>query len=240
MEVCSPRKNFDDEVLVHRIIAKAWCDNDDPKHKVQINHINAIRTDNRPENLEWCTVSYNIRDAMKRNPDMQVNARKALKEVVYKPILVYDAKTGTFVKEFPSAKEAGQWLQETKGAGKQVSAHISECLHGKRPTCFGYKYEFKDPSQTDRAVFQNSKKHKANLKEKRDKLVKPVYQYEYGGMLVKTYQNIFKVIEQNPEFVYGSLQKAVTGRDTKHRHHYAKYSWFYSEQTPEQIAEYNR
>ena len=228
MEVCSPRKNFDDEVLVHRIIAKAWCDNDDPKHKVQINHINAIRTDNRPENLEWCTVSYNIRDAMKRNPDMQVNARKALKEVVYKPILVYDAKTGSFVKEFPSTKEAGQWLQETKGAGKGVSAHISHCLHGIRNVCYGYKYEFKDPSQADRAVYKDSKRHKTNLKEKRAKLVKPVYQYEYDGTLVKTYQNIYKVIEYNPEFVYGSLHNAVQGSTRNKTHFYKGYYWFFN------------
>lgn len=67
-----------------------------------------------------------------------------------------------------------------------------------------------------------------------------MYQYNYDGTLVKTYQNIFKVIEHNPEFVYGSLQQAIVGSGTKHRHHYAKYSWFYSEQTPEQIAEYNK
>lgn len=43
---------------IHRLVALAWIPRVDGD-KDQINHINEIKTDNRVENLEWCTVEYN-------------------------------------------------------------------------------------------------------------------------------------------------------------------------------------
>ena len=48
---------------VHRIIAEAWIPN--PDNLPFINHINGIKTDNRPINLEWCTGSHNQQHALK-------------------------------------------------------------------------------------------------------------------------------------------------------------------------------
>jgi len=52
-------KNF----KIHRLVAYAFVENDNPEENDIVNHLNNIGTDNFYKNLEWCTNADNIHHA---------------------------------------------------------------------------------------------------------------------------------------------------------------------------------
>ena len=46
----------------HRLVALQFIPNDDPEHKIEVDHINHDSADYHLENLRWCTKSENLRN----------------------------------------------------------------------------------------------------------------------------------------------------------------------------------
>lgn len=58
MQVVLSINNAPKSCYVHRLVAEAFIPN--PNNLPCINHKNEDKTDNRVENLEWCTQKYNV------------------------------------------------------------------------------------------------------------------------------------------------------------------------------------
>jgi len=62
--VYNPDKNGYRYTRTHRLLALAWIPNNDFINKPIINHIDGVRSNNKLENLEWCSLSENTNHAL--------------------------------------------------------------------------------------------------------------------------------------------------------------------------------
>ena len=106
---------------LHRLVALYFIDN--PNNLPYVNHKDGDKTNNKVENLEWCTAKEN-----------DTHARSSGLKNQEKPIIAKNIETNETL-TFKSVTEAGAFLGINKGT-------ISKVLNGKRNQTHGYKFYF--------------------------------------------------------------------------------------------------
>ena len=110
---------------IHRLVAQYWLVNPNPEARMEVNHKNLDRTDNRAENLEWVTPSENQKHRLQNGNRKTSNRRVAQMDL-----------DGNIIQIFDSIIEAANSL----GVCRQG---IDKVVHGQqgRITAHGYRWK---------------------------------------------------------------------------------------------------
>ena len=122
---------------VHRLVAETFIPN--TSNKPIINHIDGNKSNNKVENLEWCTYKENTIHAWLNGlSDFSEEQKEKLKHSKrYKrPINQYDLN-GNFIKRWESIIEVQRKLKISNGC-------IYRCCKGEKGQTHGYKWQYAD------------------------------------------------------------------------------------------------
>ncbi len=134
---------------VHRAVAKSHLLN--PDNLPEVNHIDCDPTNNRLENLEWCTHQENIAYCVKLGHWVNNNPGH--------PVFAVDLKTGKILR-FESQREAARQLGVRRG-------HIGTVARGKRNKTGDYWFCYAD----ENAVEKTREKFGDKIADKVEKLM---------------------------------------------------------------------
>lgn len=115
---------YDKSYVFHRIIAKHFVKNNNKINKI-VNHIDGNKSNNIHSNLEWCTNSHNIKEAIK------IGLRTTLKKIIN-----YNPNNNNILGIYDSSSHAGRQLNVN------ISS-VGKCCKGIIKSCGVEKLKFK-------------------------------------------------------------------------------------------------
>ena len=179
-------------IRVHIIIARTFLPN--PDNLPCINHKDEDKTNNRVDNLEWCTQAYNINYGSIRER-MSANSARA------RAVDVFD-KSGRKVAEYSRVGEAADALGVTR-------TYITKCASGRRKTCKGMVIRYaasksETSKEANRLALERYPINVDGFVERERKRLRAAYAAGYDKAIRNFYEKISQV-KDIPE----SIQKVI-------------------------------
>ena len=137
--VCLSKNNKHKYMTVHRLVAKSFCNNDNPQEKNQVNHIDENKQNNVYTNLEWCTPKENMNHGTRTERAIKKSTQTAKENGSFKGKNNPSAKKVRCIELdmiFDTMTEAMIFLNKKSITG------ICACCNNRCKTAYGYHWEY--------------------------------------------------------------------------------------------------
>lgn len=120
-------------LYIHKLVAKHFILN--PENYPVVNHKNGIKTDNKVENLEWCTQKYNIQQSFKNGQQKPTwQGKTGIQCPNSKKVNQYDLEDN-FIRQWDSLRDVERQLNI-------FAISVSRCCRGINKTAGNYKWRY--------------------------------------------------------------------------------------------------
>lgn len=200
-------KHISKAFYIHRLVAEVFIHN--PDNLPCVNHKNEIKSDNRVDNLEWCTHSYNVNYG---------NRNKKTASHLSKPVIQVSLD-GKVINRFESLKEAS-----SAGYGETC---VGTCARGVYSNHRGYIWIYVNDYPTSDELIAEIDKRVNRIKNGKAQFnSKKVIQMDLADNIIKIWESA-AIAERKGGFRASKISACCLGYNKTHKGYKWKYYYEY-------------